>query len=116
MFAVYAVLCLALLAGVFCALSALFMSRSLQAAHRMRSTASTLAELSEIRDYMGKIDAWAKRINAREANTESRARRADGTLLPKSSGDVSTLTDKDEIRRRIGLVAGRVAQHNRGNT
>jgi hypothetical protein len=65
-----------------------------------------LAELAEIRDYMGKVDAWAKRINSRETMRERRAAERDESSTLAFSG-----SPKDELRRRAGLVAGKPARH-----
>lgn len=82
-------------------------SRASSAATKLRSTSSTLAELAEIRDYMGKVDAWAKRINARETMRERRAAERDESSTLVSSAS----STKDELRRRAGLVAGQPARH-----
>lgn len=104
----YAVVCLALIAGFFCVASAVFSSRASQAATKLRSTISMQDELNEIRDYMAKMDRWAKRINAREVMTERRAAAGDA---PKRSLASVSIGDKDELRRRAGLVAGQPARH-----
>lgn len=108
-FALFAVTCLALAAGVFCVASAVFMSRALHAARSLRSMTSMQGELAEIRDYMGKMDRWAKRINAREVMNENKDP-VTGLRKP-SSARVSSIGDKDELRRRAGLVAGQPARH-----
>ena len=66
-----------------------------------RLTPSKVAELAEFKDAIEKADALLARINQREV---MRARRAD-------AAPVSQLSDKDELRRRAGLVAGRPAPH-----
>lgn len=99
----------AVVASVIAAASAWL---ALNLARKMRSTISLQGELAEIRDYMGKIDAWAKRINARETMQERRAAESEPprkrSLTPVSTADV-----KDELRRRAGLVAGQPARHAR---
>lgn len=108
-FALSAVVCLALVTGFFCVASAVFSLRASRAARNLRSMISLQGELAEIRDYMGKMDRWAKRINAREVMQEQRDP-ATGQRKP-SSGHVSSIGDKDELRRRAGLVAGQPARH-----
>ena len=82
-------------------------------ARTVRSTISLQGELHEIRDYVGKIDKWAKRLNSREAVQLSRERAADSANASKQSlTRVSGPEDKDELRRRAGLVAGQPARHN----
>lgn len=66
-----------------------------------RLTPSRLAELAACNDAIAKADALLVRINQREV---MRARRAD-------AAPVSSLTDKDALRRRAGLVAGKPAPH-----
>lgn len=105
--AAYVALFSAGFALIGCALSALFSFRSSQLVKRMRSTASMLGELTEIRDYMAKMDRWAKRINAREVMQERRS--ADG---PGSSRRPASTNDKDELRRRVGLVGKTAPRHN----
>ncbi|HEY3498616.1 MAG TPA: hypothetical protein VGK73_28190 [Polyangiaceae bacterium] len=97
----------AIVATLSCVLAVWSAFRASAEAKKLRSTTSTLAELAEIRDYMGKVDAWAKRINARETMRERRAaeREESSTLV---SGAANS---KDELRRRAGLVAGRPARH-----
>lgn len=108
-FALFAVTCLALAAGVFCVASAVFSLRASRAAQNLRSMISMQGELAEIRDYMGKMDRWAKRINAREVMQEQRD--PDSGQRKPSSARVSSIGDKDELRRRAGLVAGQPARH-----
>lgn len=68
---------------------------------------SLQGELNEIRDYMGKLDQWAKRINQRETMRDRRARELGESSTPVSGASNS----KDELRRRAGLVAGKPARH-----
>ncbi|HEY3498637.1 MAG TPA: hypothetical protein VGK73_28295 [Polyangiaceae bacterium] len=96
----------AIVATLSCVLAVWSAFRASAEAKKLRSTTSTLAELAEIRDYMGKLDAWAKRINARETMRERRAaERAESSTLAFSGNS------KDELRRRAGLVAGQPARH-----
>ena len=108
--ALSAVVCLALLACVASAIAVRSAWHCSQSAKKLRSTASTLAELAEIRDYMGKLDQWAKRINSREAMRDSRARQAEEHSTP-SSTPASSNESKDELRRRARLIAGQPANH-----
>lgn len=103
----------ALLSMVACALAAYFFLRSSTLATKLQSSASLQSELTEIRDYMGKLDRWAKRINARDIMTERRNRPSSDVQSTQSSEGNSNL--KDELRRRAGLIAGRPAQHTRNS-
>lgn len=108
MLAQYAAVGSALLALVSCAAAALFAWKASRAASNLRSMTSLQGELVEIRDYLAKLDRWAKRINARESMTEIRAR-------PGNERNVSSQRasdSKDELRRRAGLTAGIPARHN----
>jgi hypothetical protein len=101
----------ALCSVVACALAAYFSSRSSTLATKLHSAASLQSELAEIRDYMGKLDRWAKRINARDVMNERRSRPTSNDpqmQLPEGNSNL-----KDELRRRAGLIAGRPAQHTR---
>ncbi len=91
-----------------CASSAYFAWRASTAAKKLRSMISMQGELNEIRDYMGKLDAWAKRINQREVMRERRANESAESSTPAS---IHGINDKDELRRRAGLVAGKPARH-----
>jgi ABC-type multidrug transport system fused ATPase/permease subunit len=62
-------------------------------------TASSLAELAELRDAIDKGNELLKRVNQREV---MRARR-ETPINPHAS--------KDELRRAAGLVAGKPAPH-----
>ena len=104
-----AVFC-AVLASVFCAISAFGAWLTWKWATKTRSIISMQGELAEIRDYMAKLDRWAKRINARETMAERRSA-APSDEPRKSLRSVSTSNDKDELRRRAGLVAGQPARH-----
>jgi hypothetical protein len=114
----FAVIVLASVAMIACALSVFAAWRASSSASKLRSMTSLLAELHEIRDYVAKLDRWAKRINAREVMSE---RRGDGTFNGEkptaSSKRVSTSAaeSKDELRRRAGIVAGRPAPHHSEN-
>lgn len=95
---------LAAVAIAACAISVFASWKACAAANRIRGTTSALAELHEIRDYVGKLDAWAKRINAREIRNE----RAD-----PNTGQIASVrtVSKAELRRRVGIVPGRPAPH-----
>lgn len=91
---------------VACAVSAIGAWSASRSAKKLRSTISMQGELHEIRDYMAKVDAWAKRINSRDTMTARRA-----AERGESSTPVSSVSDKDELRRRAGLRAGHPARH-----
>ena len=91
---------------VACAVSVTAAWSAYRSAKKVRSTISMQGELHEIRDYMGKLDQWAKRINSRETMTARRA-----AERGESSTPVSSVSDKDELRRRAGLRAGHPARH-----
>lgn len=109
MWATAATVALVSLAGslIACALAAFFSYRSSVAAKKVRSMTSLQGELVEIRDYLAKVDAWSKRLNARETMRERRAAERDESSTLASSGP----NTKDELRRRAGLVAGQPARH-----
>lgn len=98
-------------AAIACVLAARSTSQSLRLAARMRSTLSMQGELIEIRDYLAKVDAWMKRINAREQTQAARAARHPATASAEPTVSSSPVSAKDELRRRIGLVPGHVAPH-----
>jgi biopolymer transport protein ExbB/TolQ len=110
----FAVIVLATVAMIACALSVFAAWRASQWASQLRSMTSLLAELHEIRDYVAKLDKWAKRINLREVQRE---RNEDGTYsVGKPNGSskrvsLSAAESKDELRRRAGITAGRPAPH-----
>jgi hypothetical protein len=110
----FVVIAAASVAMIACALSVFAAWRASSLASSLRSTTSLLAELHEIRDYVAKLDKWAKRINAREVMSE---RRGDGTfngVRPTGSSkraSLSAVESKDELRRRAGIIAGRPAPH-----
>jgi outer membrane murein-binding lipoprotein Lpp len=87
---------------------------TLRAVAKISSTSSMLGELHEIRDYLSKIDAWSKRINARLVMEERRdtgtapadIQRARSAALPLEPAAL-----KAELRRRAGIVAGQPAAH-----
>jgi hypothetical protein len=108
-----AAMVLTAISAVFCVLSAFFAWRALTAASRLRSMISMQGELAEIRDYMAKIDRWAKRINARDVMQENRDPETGKRTASQrgSSISVSGIHDKDELRRRAGLVAGQSPRH-----
>jgi hypothetical protein len=75
-------------------------------ATNVRSISSWNAELQEMRDAFNKILALVKRINSREVMAERRGRGDRPTDAP------SAQVSKDELRRRVGLIAGQPASHN----
>ena len=77
------------------------------ASWRMRSMSSLQNEVSEIRDAQSKTFAMLKRINSREAMRDVRAARESAP-----STELQTITDKAELRRRLGMVPGKPAPHN----
>jgi len=107
----------AVIATIACVLAARFFSLSSKLVSQLRSTVSLQGELIEIRDYMGKLDAWAKRINAREVMGQRRAQaRAESEDSPNGSAPSRGATGrgesrKDQLRRRAGLIAGKVPAH-----
>ena len=104
----FAVWLSAAISVVACVMAAWSSWRASIAAKKLRSMTSLQGELHEIRDYMGKLDAWAKRINARDTMRERREKELDGSSTPASTLNG---TDKNELRRRAGLVAGKPARH-----
>lgn len=78
-------------------------SRVSQLAKAEHLTPSQLVELSELRDACEKGNALLKKISQRET---MRDRRETG-----STASTFNTSDKDELRRRAGLVAGRPAPH-----
>lgn len=107
MIALYVAAVSALLALGACALTVFYASKASRAASVLRSMSSLQDELIEIRDHLVKVDRWAKRIHQREVMTE---RRASEREQGKSS-QLAFTNDKDELRRRAGLVAGHPARH-----
>jgi hypothetical protein len=100
----------ALVATIACAISVFATWLTSRAAAKVRSMISLQGELIEIRDYVGKLDRWAKRINAREVMHERRGVENSSNASSHSrTGSVSET--KDELRRRAGIVAGRPAPH-----
>lgn len=115
LYALYAAVLAALLAVIACALSAFFWSRTSALASQVRSMRSMQGELIEIRDYVSKIDAWAKRINMREVMRERHADgKYNGLTRPQSSARATSSAiplTKDELRARAGIIPGRAAPH-----
>jgi hypothetical protein len=95
------------ISAILCATSVCAALVAWSAAKKLRSMNSMQGELREIREYVEKLDHWAKRINARETMRERRAAERVESSTPVSSN----VTDKDELRRRAGLVAGKPARH-----
>lgn len=103
---------LALVAMIASAISVFACMRTLRAAAKLHSMTSLRGELIEIRDYVGKLDAWAKRINSREVMRERRdAERSNGETPTRSSKPVSGAVTKDDLRRMAGIIPGRPAPH-----
>lgn len=98
----------ALAAVISACFAAVYSKKSAQVAAALRSATSMQGELHEMRDYLGKIEQWSKRINARLAMQERRESSASST---SSSTNLAGLTDKAELRRRLGLVPGKPAPH-----
>jgi hypothetical protein len=107
----FAVVALTAISLIACVLAAFFSYRASAAARKVRSMTSLQGELVEIRDYLSKLDAWAKRISQRDTMRERRAAERD-----ESSTRVSSVSDKDELRRRAGLRAGQPARHREMNS
>lgn len=105
------VLVLTVVTLIACAAAAFFSYRASSAAKKVRSMISLQGELVEIRDYLSKLDAWAKRISQRDTMRDRRAsaREHDESSTPVSGNNGTT--NKDELRRRAGLVAGQPARH-----
>jgi len=104
----FAVLAAAGVAMIACVLSVFAWWRSSVAASQLRSMRSLQGELNEIRDYLGKIDAWAKRINARDVMNE---RRESSAPQPRARTAPGAPPDKEELRRIAGILPGHPVQH-----
>lgn len=102
----FATIAAALVAMTAAAISVFACWRSSKSASKLRGMSSLHAELLEIRDYCAKVDAWAKRINAREVMAARRSPPAASDEL-----DLGGTMSKAELRRRVGLVPGRPAPH-----
>ena len=96
---------------IACAAAAFFSYRASSAARKLRSTTWLQGELVEIRDYLSKLDAWAKRINQREVMRERRASANEPEESSTPATGPQSAANKDELRRRAGLVAGQPARH-----
>lgn len=108
----FALLAAATVVTIGSAVSVIAWWRTSVSVSRLRSMISLRAELIEIRDYVSKIDAWAKRINAREVMQERREdAKTNGATPTRSSRARSGPETKDDLRRRAGIVAGRPVQH-----
>lgn len=108
-YALYVAIAAAAVAMIACALSVFAWSRIFDQVSRLRSMTLLQGELLEIRDYVAKLDAWAKRINMREVMRERHdAGIYSGKRAPSS---LPATSSKDELRRRVGLVAGHAAPH-----
>ena len=103
----------ATVATIASVVSVLSYFRTSQLVTRVRSTVSMQSELLEIRDYVGKLDAWSKRIAMRDAMRERRdAAQTNEPAPPRSSTRASGgPISKDELRRIAGIVPGRPTQH-----
>lgn len=113
MSALSAVTALTVISVVACALTAFFSWRASQLATAIRSTRSLQGELIEIRDYMAKLDAWARRINSRDAMRAHREQKQLSVNGTDGSGDspATGATFKEQLRRKAGLRAGMPAAH-----
>ena len=111
MSAPFAVAALTAITLIACAVAVFSTSRALSAAKKLRSMNSLQGELVEIRDYLSKLDAWAKRINQRDTMRDRRAsaKEHDESSTPASGSSPTAI--KHELRRRAGLVAGQPARH-----
>lgn len=106
----------AVLSLVCCAGSAWAWWSASKEAKKLRSMTSMQGELHEIRDFVSKIDAWAKRINARDvrraeieefgATAGLRARTQPATSGPESPAEL-----KARLRREAGIVPGKPVRH-----
>ncbi|HZM32942.1 MAG TPA: hypothetical protein VFC18_00490 [Burkholderiales bacterium] len=104
----------ATVAMIASALSVIAALRASRSASKLRSMTSLQGELLEIRDYVAKLDAWAKRINAREVMQErnAAAKSSDGKQTASSTRAFSNgPVSKDELRRVAGIIPGRPAPH-----
>jgi hypothetical protein len=100
-FAVSAAALLGLICSAFCAFALWKVSGMVT---RLRSMNSMQGELLEIRDYLTKLDAWSKRINSRLVMQDRRV--SPTPMSPMTNGDL-----KQQLRERVGLVAGKPAPH-----
>lgn len=105
------VLALTAISLIACAAAAFFSYRASSAARKLRSMTSMQGELVEIRDYLSKLDAWAKRINQREVMRDRRASAKEPDESSTRATGPAGSANKDELRRRAGLVAGQPARH-----
>lgn len=64
---------------------------------------SMQGELAEMHDTLTKLAVTVKRIAGRQAVWDHRA--------GKGEPDLQQVTDKNELRRRVGLVPGHPAPH-----
>jgi len=94
------------LAVLACALTVRLWLLSSRAAAKVRSTVSLNAELAEISAAVTGLAGTVKRLSGRQAVWDHRARKRE-----ESEADLSTITDKAELRRRLGLVPGKPAPH-----
>jgi hypothetical protein len=100
----YVALGAALLAMICCVFCAFAWWKASGMVTRLRSMSSMQGELVEIRDYLVKLDAWSKRLNSRLVMQDRR--QAPTPMSPMTSGDL-----KQQLRERVGLVAGKPAPH-----
>jgi hypothetical protein len=73
---------------------------------KLRSIASLSGELAEISAAVTGLAGTVKRLSGRQAVWDHRARKSDAAEV-----DLQAVTDKNELRRRVGLVAGKPAPH-----
>lgn len=96
--------CLAsLLALLACALSVRSSRSASREAAKLRSMNSMQGELAEMHEALARISVVTKRLAGRQAVWDSRAKPAEP--------DLQSVTDKNELRRRVGLVPGQPAPH-----
>jgi hypothetical protein len=108
--ALYVAITAAVVATTACVLSVLSYLRTLRQVTKLRSIASMQGELLEIRDYLLKVDNWAKRINLREVMRE---RKEDGRINAQGrvTSSARASISKDDLRKQAGIIAGRPAPH-----
>jgi uncharacterized protein (DUF934 family) len=111
----FVVAALTALTLIACAAAAFFSYRASSAARKLRSMTSLQGELVEIRDYLSKVDAWMKRNHQREVMRDRRASANEQNESSKAASGPAE-TNKDELRRRAGLVAGQPARHREMNS
>lgn len=97
----------AALALLACALTVRLWLLTSRAAAKVRSIASLSAELAETSAAVVGLAGTVKRLSGRQAVWDHRARKR----AENDEADLSTVTDKNELRRRVGIVPGKPAPH-----